>query len=180
MIIGYINSGMMKPWKTKIPVKIKRLFDESVSYRNMLVLVINPTSPYRDFLDTVAIKVTSTRFRLDVEAFINGCETLDKLKQRIDKFKTFICPGESPNIDRFLNSLSDRYNLVTMPDNTANTYILVNIDPDNEELHRFLSTDKAIVENTMRVEGCRLIVKESFFNIFKNRLAANGFPCETL
>lgn len=139
-----------------------------------LILVLKPESPYVKMLNDFAEKVTDTRYRLSAKAFTTGCSTKNELEAKIERFRTFILKNPGDKIERLFSLLLSRCDVVRKtPGGT--TYTLLDINPKESALHELLLGDRDIRKNTLRVEGCRLLVKTNYLPTLVSRLRKEGY-----
>ncbi|MCM1004752.1 MAG: hypothetical protein NC402_00460 [Prevotella sp.] len=139
-----------------------------------IIYIKNPKSPLVGMLSDFAEKLTAERWVLTPKSFLKGCNTTSMLNAKIDRYISFIQPDAGEGIKQFFNSLKAKCDLVKQTPG-GSTYVLYDIDPNDANLHALLRTDKKICENTLRVEGCRLLIKRNFLSTFLTLLRKEGY-----
>lgn len=139
-----------------------------------LILVKNPNYPYLNLLPEFAEKMTDSRYCFSEKAFLKKCENPEMLDAKIKRFLMFILPEPGPHINSLLDRMKANCNLVKKTAG-GSTFQLWDIDPKNSRLHNLIVDNKEIRKNSLRVEGCKLLVKSKFLTRFFEILTENGF-----
>lgn len=139
-----------------------------------ILLIKNNDTPYISLVNTIAVKVTSTRYRITGTSLQSNCKSVADLTNKYSKFKEIMNIVDSPQLDQLYHDALKNYNVVTKTDNSS--YVILNVDPSNRRLHDFLLTHEDIKNISFRVEGCRLAVKSEYIQQFLLLLESNGFP----
>ena len=139
-----------------------------------LILVKDPNYPYINLLPEFAEKLTETRYCLSEKIFLRKCDTPEMLEAKIKRFKMFILPEPGANVGRLFDKMLSNCNLVKKTAG-GSTFQLWDIDSKNSRLHNLIVDNKEIRKNSLRVEGCRLLVKNKFLPRFFEILSENGF-----
>ena len=139
-----------------------------------LILVKNPNYPYLNLLPEFAEKMTDTRYCFSEKAFLKKCENPEMLEAKIKRFKMFILPEPGPHITALIDRMEANCNLVKKTSG-GSTFQLWDIDPKNSRLHSIILDNKEIRKNSLRVEGCKLLVKSKFLPRFFEILTENGY-----
>lgn len=145
-----------------------------VDDRTGLILVKDANYPYLNLLPEFADKMTDTRYCLSEKTFMRKCETPEMLDSKIKRFRLFILPNPGPRVSEMLERMKSDCNLVRKTAG-GSTYQLFDIAPGNSRLHNIIVDNKEIRKNSLRVEGCRLLVKSKFLPRFFEILTENGF-----
>ena len=149
--------------------------DFSCDDSTTLILVKNPDSAYLPILKQFAVKVSSTRYALDQKKILKGCRNKSMVKNNIERLKDFVIPKPGKEIKNLFTTLLNRCDLVNKtPGGT--TYTLLDISSENQELLQLITENKDIRDNSLRVEGYRLLVKTTWLDSFYNILRNSGFP----
>lgn len=156
----------------KVSVNLKEALE--IDDHTGLILIKNPNFPYINLLPEFAEKMTDTRYCFSEKAFLKKCDNPEVLSAKIKRFKMFILPEPGPSIQGRIDKMLSNCDLVKKTTG-GSTYQLFDIDPKNSRLHNIIVEDKEIRKNTLRVEGCKLLVKTKFIPEFLDKLKENGF-----
>lgn len=151
--------------------------DFEVNDELKLIRVKDPKSPYLSLLKDYAKQVSPTRFLLTEKALLGSCQKKAVLKKRIALLTENILGKPGPEIQAFFKSLEERFDKVE-PTPGGSTYKLFDIDRSDKKLRDLILSDEDIMQHSLRVEGCRLLVKNSYIDKFFEKLQAAGYPCE--
>lgn len=158
--------------RTKVTVNLSEALD--IDDQTGLILVKHPDFPYLNLLTEFAEKMTDSRYCFSEKAFLKKCSSPEVLKAKIKRFKMFVLPEPGPTIQGRIERMLANCNLVRKTPG-GSTYQLFDIDPKNIRLHNIIVEDKDIRKNSLRVEGCKLLVKTKFVPNFLQKLEAQGY-----
>lgn len=139
-----------------------------------LISIKNLDYPYVNMLSEFADKMTDTRYCFSEKAFFKKCDSPDELDAKIKRFKMFILPEPGVSITHRIENMKANCDLVKKTIG-GSTFQLFDIDPKNSRLHNLILDNKEIRKNSLRVEGCKLLVKSKFLSRFFDILSENGF-----
>lgn len=139
-----------------------------------LIIIKNPAYPYATLLPEFADKMTDTRYCFSEKVFLKKCDNPEMLDSKVKRFKRFILTKPGPRITERINMMMANCNLVKKTTG-GSTFQLLDIDPKNSRLHNLIVDNKEIKKNSLRVEGCRLLVKTKFLPRFFEILTENGY-----
>lgn len=141
----------------------------------MMIRVKNPSSPYLSILKEFADQVMSNRYRLSDVKLLKGCKSKKDLDNKLQQLTNYVLGKPGPVISEHFKTLSRRFNCVE-PTPGGTTYRLFDVRPDDPALLRLITEDEDILHNTLRVEGCRLLIKHSYIATFVDKLRRAGYP----
>ena len=145
-----------------------------VDDRTGLIIVNAATYPYMGMLGEFADKMTDTRYRITPRSLLRNCDTPKQLELKIRRLKIYVVPDMGKGIKEIVNRVRKDCDLVAKTPG-ASGYQLFDIDRKNTRLHDLIVENLEIRKNSMRVEGCRLLVKVKFIPRFREILHAHGF-----
>lgn len=155
--------------------KFKKEDDFEVDDSLMLIRVKNQSSPFLSILKEFSDPVMSNRYHLSDTKLLKGCKSKEDIENRINQLKEYVLGEPGPRIAQHFNQLISRINCV-VPSHDGTTYRLFDVKSADRNLLRIITEDNDIVDNTLRVEGSRLLIKSSFVPDFIEKLRAAGYP----
>lgn len=167
----YMGISKEQP-KAKVEVNLSDALE--IDDQTGLILVKDQQYPYLNLLPEFADKMTDTRYCFSEKAFLKKCDSPDVLSAKIKRFKMFILPEPGHCIQTRIDKMVANCDLVRKTTG-GSTYQLFDIDPKNSRLHNIIVEDKDIRKNTLRVEGCKLLVKTKFIPDFLDKLREAGY-----
>lgn len=167
----YIGISKEKP-KARVEINLSDAIE--IDDQTGLILVKDQQFPYLNLLPEFADKMTDTRYCFSEKAFLKKCDSPDVLSAKIKRFKMFILPNPGHCIQERIDKMVSNCDLVKKTSG-GSTYQLFDIDPKNSRLHNIIVEDKDIRKNTLRVEGCKLLVKTKFIPDFLDKLREAGY-----
>lgn len=154
--------------------KVGKSDDLSFDPASRLILVKNPDSPYISLLAELTVRVSPTRYAVSATSITKGCKSKHDVESNINRFRTFLVSESDPTLESiFRTALDDCDSVSRAPHGTE--YTLYDVDYRNQRLMRLLTTDPDISQNTLKVEGGRLLVNDDFIPDFLAILRKNGF-----
>ncbi|MCM1319545.1 MAG: hypothetical protein NC217_04115 [Muribaculaceae bacterium] len=139
-----------------------------------IILVKEPTHPYAGLINEFAEKLGNNRWVITSASLLKGCSNTADFKAKIDRYKTFIEANPKGVIKQQIERILKDSNAVQRTAG-ASGYHLYDIDPKNKVLHQIIATNPEITQYTLKVEGCRLLIKNSFLSTFISILRAHGY-----
>lgn len=149
--------------------------DFEIDDRLMLIRVKNPSSPFLTTLKEFADPVMANRYRISDAKLLKGCQCEEDLTSRIKQLEDFVIGTPGPYISEHFKKLAQRFKSI-VPTAGGTAYRLFDIRSDDRSLLRILTEDPDIVHNSLRVEGCRMLIKSNFLPKFIEKLRNAGYP----
>ncbi len=138
------------------------------------IITISETSPFQMFLDKVAKRISTTRFRISVETLMKGCRQATDLEQRISNLKTIIDPEKEPALKKIINE-AKRHTFCASRDGG---YSLLRLRPDLPGLKELILTNKELREMTILAGATLALVKTHKLERFNAIFASYGYLME--
>ncbi len=123
-------------------------------------------------LKTMAKKSSGTLYQFTIESFLQGCDDLSDIKQKISTFEQVICQDPPELWKSFLSDLISRVSALSA-DNTS--YITYTIGEGSSELIRILTEDAFLAEEVIKAEGFRILIPRKSYPKVRTRLRAYGY-----
>lgn len=154
--------GIKKESSVKISLDDKRL-----------IVTVEGKDPVIDLtLSRMARSLGSGSFIITPDVFLQDCETIANIKEKIKIFKTNICKNPPQIWEDFFNSLLQKVNPLKYQ---KGEMLLFKLDPADKDLISFLFTDPHLKWNIMKVEDYHILIKKSSYKMVQNRLAEYGY-----
>ncbi|MCM1491042.1 MAG: hypothetical protein NC095_09480 [Muribaculum sp.] len=174
------NAGLWISKRCKsIKVEMKKI-DDGMHFDpdSLMITIRDKNSPNFALLNDLTEKITSNRFKITGTALLRGCKSSIELKTRIDRLKDYLLGGvESDSLSLLIAQLYARINKVKPA--VDSEYYIMDVDPNDNELHKLITSNSQIRKNTLRVEGWKLLVKKSFYSTFIDKLRQSGYLTES-
>lgn len=139
-----------------------------------VIFIKNPKTVYLPVIAGLASKISLNRYVIDEKSIMKDCKTGAALDERITQIRSLFKIEKNGPLDMLLSRLLKRCDVVH-PTPGGTTYRLYDIDPTATDLLRRIAGDSQIMDNAMRVEGSRLLIKTSFFSSFVAKLRSWGY-----
>ena len=165
-------NGLINELPTIIKEEVVTVFNIDDDTR--IVTVKAPSHPYAPIIAEFAEKLGKDRWVITKASMLKGCKTSEDFHCKLDRFKTFITPTLQGEIKKLVDEIIAQTGNVQRTAG-GTTYFLYDINPKDKALHHLIATDPRIHQYTLKVEGCRLLIKESFLDEFLKILRKHGY-----
>ncbi len=115
-------------------------------------------------------KISPWCYRMTRKSFMRGCSTDREVKIRIDQFKSNISTKPPPFWQNFLDNLEHSSTALR-----EKSFYKVFELSDTPELRRLFSTDPELRKHILKVEGLKIVIKETDQPAISRRLATFGY-----
>ncbi|MCP4753097.1 MAG: hypothetical protein GY866_19590 [Proteobacteria bacterium] len=122
-------------------------------------------------LETFAEKIGRNRYKVDFTSFLKGCSSKDDIQEKIRLFKRKVVSNPPEIWHDFFSKALFRVNPLEPQPNL----VVYRLRPDDNELIRFLTTDKTIKKYVLKAEGYHIAIREEDFDKVKKRLEHFGY-----
>lgn len=139
-----------------------------------MIVIKNPDYPYTSIIAEFAAKVTDTRYVITGQSLRARCYSVGEFKAKISRMKRFIIPKPSGKIAELIKTIEGRFDPIGRTQK-ASTYTLYDVNPSDPRLLEIITGSEEIRQNTLRVEGCRLLIKTTFIPHLREILLHNGY-----
>lgn len=160
------------PTYTPPAVEKKKLFH--LDSDRLLIRSLEPGNPYESMLQDTAISIGGHRFMMNSDSFLKNCKTEKDVTDKMDFFKQFISQGDIPEIwtDFFASLLRQCHPLKKL---SKEKYVIYQLDGNNKELIRLLTTDSVLKSIIIRAEGYMILVDTNNQKKLIDRLKTYGY-----
>ncbi|MFN8576645.1 MAG: hypothetical protein U0354_07295 [Candidatus Sericytochromatia bacterium] len=124
------------------------------------------------FLESLAEKLSDDKFKVTFSSFINGCNTLEDIENRIKTFKSEISNTLTPIWADFFNKVIENASSLRLEDNIEVFKI------KNNRIIDVITNDILLKNYIYKVEDYRIAIKSENIPSVKKRLAEFGFLFE--
>ena len=140
----------------------------------LLIRSLEPGNPYESMLQDTAIPIGGHRFMMNSDSFLKNCKTEKDVTDKMDFFKKFISQGDVPEIwtDFFASLLRQCHPLKKL---SKEKYVIYQLDGNNKELIRLLTTDSVLKSIIIRAEGYMILVDTNNQKKLIDRLKTYGY-----
>lgn len=169
--LGKYALGLI-PIYTPPMMEEKQLFH--LDSERLIIRSLEPGNPYESMLQDTAIPIGGHRFMMNSDSFLKNCKTEKDVTDKIDFFKQFICQGNIPDIwiDFFASLLKQCHPLKKL---SKEKYVIYQLDGNNKELIRLLTTDSVLKSIIIRAEGYMILVEVNNQKKMIDRLKTYGY-----
>lgn len=133
-------------------------------------------NPMLPILENVAVRGQDGVYRVSAVSFLRKCSDGGALESAIADFRRYILGGNDEEWKPFFSELRSRVERVHR--SYTDYFTILDVDPSAGEVIEFLSTDAEVRANTLRAEGCRLVVPERYMPRLLQLLRGIGYVPE--
>ena len=152
--LGKYALGMVQTYTPPAQEK-KKLFH--LDSERLLIRSLEPGNPYESMLQDTAIPIGGYRFIMNSDSFLKNCKTEKDVTDKIDFFKQFISQEKAPEIwTSFFDSLLKQCH--PLKKMKSDNYVIYQLDGNNKEFIRLLTTDSVLKSIIIRAEGYMILV----------------------
>lgn len=153
-------------------IEKKKLF--LLDNERLLIRSLVENNPYESLLQDTAIPIGNHRFIMNSDSFLKNCKTEKDVNDKIDFFKQFISQEDAPEIwiSFFDSLLKQCHPLKKMK---SDNYVIYQLDGNNKELIRLLTTDSVLKSIIIRAEGYMILVEVKNQRKLIDRLKTYGY-----
>lgn len=169
--LGKYALGLTSTYTSPLMEK-KKLFH--LDGDRLLIRSLEPGNPYESMLQDTAIPIGGHRFVMNSDSFLKNCKTEKDVTDKMDFFKQFISQGDIPEIwtDFFTSLLRQCHPLKKL---SRGKYVIYQLDGNNKELIRLLTTDSVLKSIIIRAEGYMILVDVNDQQKLIDRLKTYGY-----
>lgn len=140
---------------------------------NLIVRSLSDNNPYESLLQDIAEPIGARRYKVTHASLLNNCATYMDVSNRVEFFKRFISSDLPEVWSAFFASLMKRCS--PLKGISPDMYLLYQLDSNNDELLKLISTDPLIRKYTVRAEGHMLLVRKDAYKQVITRLKSFGY-----
>lgn len=150
----------------------KKLFH--LESERLIIRSLVEGNPYESMLQDTSIPIGSHRFMMNSDSFLKNCKTEKDVTDKMDFFKKFICQEDAPEIwTEFFDSILKQCH--PLKKISREKYVTYQLDGNNKELIRLLTTDSVLKSIIIRAEGYMILVEVKNQKRLIDRLKTYGY-----
>jgi len=138
----------------------------------LMVRALGDTNPYEGLLAAYLTPVGARRYVATPDMMMKTCRDVNDLRERISEFKALVGKELPPVWEEFLSGLVNNCGKLSEP---CELYDIFNVDPDDRNLQRLITTDPELKKLSLRAEDYKVLVRSKDLSPFRRRLRQLGY-----